>query len=81
MRTWFILHQNEPVGPYSLEELKLLVEKKDRVRKAGWIEWVIAEEVEEIKVACKDNSIASTLPRQKRKPVFAFLNRFTRRGK
>lgn len=50
METWFIRHNNESLGPYSIGELKnLSVAKDDYVWKEGLPDWVQAGSVPELK--------------------------------
>lgn len=50
MKIWFIRHNNESLGPYSIEELKnLSVTKDDYVWKEGLTDWMQAASVAELK--------------------------------
>lgn len=49
MKIWFIRHNNESLGPYSIEELKTLsVTKEDYVWKEGLVDWMQAKDLAEL---------------------------------
>jgi hypothetical protein len=49
MKIWFIRHNNESLGPYTIEELKnLSVTKDDYVWKEGLADWVQAKSLSEL---------------------------------
>ncbi|MBO9681636.1 MAG: DUF4339 domain-containing protein [Flavisolibacter sp.] len=49
MKIWFIRHNNESLGPYTIEELKnLSVTKDDYIWKEGLADWVQAKSLSEL---------------------------------
>jgi len=49
MKIWFVRHNNESLGPYTIEELKnLSVTKEDYVWKEGLTDWVQAKSLAEL---------------------------------
>lgn len=51
MKIWFIRHNNESLGPYTIEELKnLAVTKDDYVWKEGFTDWIQAKDINELNV-------------------------------
>lgn len=49
MKIWFIRHNNESLGPYTIEELKnLSVGKEDYVWKEGFTGWTQAKDINEL---------------------------------
>lgn len=50
MKIWFIRHNNESLGPYTIDELKnLSVTKDDYVWKEGFTDWMQAASIPELK--------------------------------
>ena len=50
MKRWFIKHQKEELGPYSIEELSLLLSENDEVWTFGLPGWVKASLVPELEI-------------------------------
>src|SRR5688572_2267193 len=50
MKIWFIRHNNQSIGPYTIDELKnLAVTKDDYIWKEGFNDWIQVKSVQELK--------------------------------
>src|SRR5690349_7425850 len=67
MKIWFIRHNNQSIGPYTIEELKnLAVTKDDYIWKEGMTDWIQVKSVQEL----KDHFINQTPPPFSTQPSF-----------